>query len=67
MKVGELIAVARECKSLSLRDLEERTGISNALLSQIETGQIKSPSWKNIVRIAKALGLKLDRLAACDD
>lgn len=66
MKIGELIAVARECKGWTLRDLEKRSGISNALLSQIETGHIKNPSWRNVVKIAKALGLKLDRLAACD-
>lgn len=65
MKLGELIAVARECKGLTLRDLEKRTGISNALLSQIETGRVKEPSWRNVVKIAKALGLKLDRLASC--
>jgi len=65
MKLGELIAVARECKGLTLRDLEKRTGISNALLSQIETGHVKEPSWRNVVKIAKALGLKLDRLASC--
>lgn len=66
MKLGELIAVARECRGWSLRDLEKRTGISNALLSQIETGHIKAPSWHNVVKIARALGLKLDRLARCD-
>lgn len=66
MKLGELIAVARECKGFTLRDLEKRTGISNALLSQIETGHIKEPSWRNVVKIAKALGLKLDRLASCE-
>jgi transcriptional regulator with XRE-family HTH domain len=66
MKVGELIAVARECKGYTLRDLEKRTGISNALLSQIETGHVENPSWRNVVKIAKALGLKLDRLASCD-
>jgi transcriptional regulator with XRE-family HTH domain len=46
--------------------LEKRTGISNALLSQIETGHIKEPSWRNVVKIAKALGLRLDRLAGCE-
>jgi len=66
MRIGELIAVARELKGWTLRDLEKKTGISNALLSQIETGRIKSPSWRNVVAIAKALNLKLDRLAACD-
>jgi transcriptional regulator with XRE-family HTH domain len=67
MKVGELIAVARECKGWTLRDLEKRTGITNALLSQIETGHIRSPSWRNVVKIARALNLKLDRLAACEE
>jgi transcriptional regulator with XRE-family HTH domain len=66
MRLGELIAVARECKGFTLRELERRTGISNALLSQIETGRVKEPSWKNVVKIARALSLKLDRLAACD-
>ena len=66
MRIGELIAVARECKGLTLRQLEAATGISNALLSQIETGKVREPSWRNVVKIAKALGLKLDRLAQCE-
>jgi transcriptional regulator with XRE-family HTH domain len=67
MKIGELIQVARECKGWSIRELEKRTGISNAVISQVETGHIKSPSWRNVVKIAKALNLKLDRLAACEE
>lgn len=67
MRIGELIQVARECKGWSLRELEKRTGISNALLSQVETGHIKNPSWKNVIKIAKALNLKLERLAACEE
>ena len=67
MRLGELISVARECKGFTLRDLEKRTGISNALLSQIETGHVKNPSWINVVKIAKALNLKLDQLAKISD
>lgn len=66
MKVGELIAIAREYRGMSLRDLEKETGISNALLSQIETGHVREPSFRKIAKIAKALGLKLDRLARCE-
>jgi transcriptional regulator with XRE-family HTH domain len=64
LKLGELIAVACECKSLikSAR-IGKKTGIPNSLLSQIETGHVKEPSWRNVVKIAKILGLKLDRLA----
>lgn len=63
MKLHEAIAYARECKGLTLRALERRTGISNALLSQIETGHIQEPSFRNIVKISKALGISLKRLA----
>jgi transcriptional regulator with XRE-family HTH domain len=66
MQLGELISVARECRGWSLREMERRTGISNSLLCQIESGHIKEPSWRNVVKIAKALGLKLDRLAKCE-
>ena len=66
MKLDEAIAYGRECKRLTLRQLEEATGISNALLSQIETGKVREPSWRNVVRIARALDLKLDRLAKCE-
>lgn len=61
-----MLSLAREVKGITLRELETRTGISNALLSQIETGKVREPSWRNVVKIAKALGLKLDRLAECE-
>ena len=63
MKLHEAIAYARECKGLTLRALEKKTGISNALLSQIETGHVQEPSFRNIVKISKALGVSLKRLA----
>jgi len=63
MTLPEAIAYARECKGLSLRQLEAETGISNALLSQIETGHVREPSFRNVVKIAAALNLSLDRLA----
>lgn len=66
MKLGQLIGLARELKGWTLRDLEKATGISNALLSQIETGHVRQPSFQRVVKIAKALGLKLERLAETD-
>jgi HTH-type transcriptional regulator, competence development regulator len=66
MRLGKLLATMRNVEGLSLRDLERRTGISNALISQIETNHVKEPSWRNVVKIARALNLKLDRLAECD-
>lgn len=64
MRLGELLAVAREVKGLTLRDLEKASGISNALISQIETGKVKDPGFTTVVRLAQALGLTLDRVAA---
>ena len=50
-------------KGLTLRDLERETGISNGLLSQMETGHVREPSFTNVVVVARALGVKLDMLA----
>lgn len=66
MRLGQFIRLARERKGLSLRDLEKITRIKNPTLCCIETGTSKNPRWRNVVKIAKALNLKLNRLAECD-
>lgn len=63
MKLGQVLKMAREIKGVTLRDLERETGLSNALLSQIETGHVKQPGFQNVVKIARALNVKLDTLA----
>lgn len=63
MKLGELIAIGRECKGWTLRDLERACGVSNALLSQIETSKVKDPGFSTVVRITDALGISLERAA----
>jgi transcriptional regulator with XRE-family HTH domain len=63
MRLGDLIAVARECKGWTLRDLEKASGVSNALISQIELNKVKDPGFSTVVRIADALGLTIDRVA----
>ena len=40
----------RKAKGLTLREVEKNTGISNAYLSQLETGKIKSPGY-NVVKV----------------
>jgi transcriptional regulator with XRE-family HTH domain len=67
MKLGELIAIARELKGWSQRELAAKSGVSNAIISQMETGFIKSPSFIKVVKIAKALNLSLDRLAKLEE
>lgn len=41
----------REEKGLTLRQVEEATGISNAYLSQLETGKIKKPSFDVVYKL----------------
>lgn len=64
MKLGELIAIGRECRGWSQRDLERETGISNALICQIETGKVKDPRFSTVVRIVEALGISMERAAS---
>jgi hypothetical protein len=38
----------RKSKGLTLRQVEKKTGVSNAYLSQLENGKITSPSYKTV-------------------
>ncbi len=41
---GAYLKQLRETQGLSLRDVQSKTEISNAFLSQIESGKVKNPS-----------------------
>jgi transcriptional regulator with XRE-family HTH domain len=43
-KLGSYLREGRAALGLTLRDAEEKTGVSNAYLSQLEGGKIKQPS-----------------------
>jgi len=60
--LGKRLREAREDMGLSLRDVEKVTGLSNAAISQIETGKIKSPSFHSLVSICNAYGVKITSL-----
>lgn len=62
-RLGDLLSLARDLKGWTLRKLEAESGISNALLSQIETGHVKDPGFSTVVKIADALNLPIERLA----
>ncbi len=42
--LGAYLKQLRETQGLSLRDVQSKTAISNAFLSQIESGKVKNPS-----------------------
>lgn len=50
--LGELLRQTRELKGLSLRDVQRDTEISNAYLSQLETGHSSKPSPQLLHRLA---------------
>ena len=66
MKLHKLLAKARKEKGISLRELERLTGITNSGLSQIETGWVKEPGFRFVVKIGRALGLSPDDLAEAE-
>ena len=61
--LGALIRAQRVTAGLSLRDLAERTKVSNAYLSQIERG-LHEPSISVLDAIAAALDVPLEALLA---
>jgi transcriptional regulator with XRE-family HTH domain len=61
--LGSLIRARRAASGLSLRDLAERTKVSNAYLSQIERG-LHEPSLSVLGAIATALDVPLATLLA---
>jgi HTH-type transcriptional regulator, competence development regulator len=61
-KLGRMLAQARQVKGARLRDVEDATKISNAYISQLESGQIKEPSPHKLFELAKYFGLDYEEL-----
>src|SRR2546425_3508885 len=61
--LGELIRSQRRLANLSLRQLAERTNVSNPYLSQIERG-LHEPSVRVLRSIARALNVSAETLLA---
>ena len=60
--LGELLALCRELKGMTLRQVEKKTGLSNAVISQYENGHAE-PGLRAAIAICDCYGLTLDRLA----
>ena len=63
MTLGERLKARRLEFEWSLRELERQSGVPNPIICQMETGRIKNPSFKNVVKLADVLALPLDELA----
>lgn len=60
--LGKVLQKARSEMGLSLRDVERKTGIKNAHLSQIENDRIDKPEMSMLWDLAALYGLDYGRL-----
>lgn len=60
--LGSVLRAARERRGMTLRDVERRTGISNAHVSQLETGTIARPELALLWELAELYELDFGRL-----
>jgi HTH-type transcriptional regulator, competence development regulator len=57
IQLGQLLADARRRRKLTLRAVQESAGISNAYLSQLETGKVGAPSPVVLHKLSELYGL----------
>ena len=62
--LGNVLRLARKRRAFTLRNVEERTGIPNAHLSQIERGQIRRPDQAIVWKLAQLYELNFGLLVA---
>jgi transcriptional regulator with XRE-family HTH domain len=60
--LGEALARLRRDAGLSLRQVQERTGIDRSLLSRIESGAVQKPGPDTLSRLAPVLGVTASAL-----
>ena len=60
--LGNTLKGYRELMNLTLRQVEDVTGISNAYLSQLENDRIKNPSANVLYKLASLYHVELDTL-----
>ncbi|WP_412467097.1 helix-turn-helix domain-containing protein [Pedobacter sp. KLB.chiD] len=59
---GPYFKALRESKQLTLREVEKATDVSNAYLSQLESGKIKQPSPLTLHKLATYYGVSYELL-----
>jgi HTH-type transcriptional regulator, competence development regulator len=60
--LGQVLKEARDGRKLSLREVEQLTGIQNGHLSQIETDAMTKPEMAVLWQLASLYRLKYERL-----
>jgi len=60
--LGEKLRQYRRIKGWTLREVEEKSGVSNGYLSQLEKGSIKEPSPNYLRKLAEAYEVSYESL-----
>jgi transcriptional regulator with XRE-family HTH domain len=60
--LGIYLRSLRETRGLTLRQVEAACGISNAFLSQLESGKVKQPSPSVLYKLAELYGVSYEAL-----
>jgi transcriptional regulator with XRE-family HTH domain len=60
--LGTFLQKARKNCRLTLRDVQEKIGVSNAYLSQLENGKISSPSPNTLFQLSKLYQVSYEHL-----
>jgi transcriptional regulator with XRE-family HTH domain len=61
-ELGRLVKQARRKRRLSLREVDELTGVSYGWLRRLEEGQMIAPAPSKLTRVAEALDLPPERI-----
>jgi transcriptional regulator with XRE-family HTH domain len=61
-ELGRLVKQTRCARRLSLRALDELTGVSYGWLSRLERGQMIAPAPSKLTRVAEVLGIAPERI-----
>lgn len=67
MKLSEYVKNYRTSHELSLRAFAEKCGCSHQYLDKLEKDNIESPSFGQLLKIAKAMGMTLHELIGTVD
>lgn len=65
--IGTFLRTKREELGLSLRDLQDRSGVGNSVIARFEIGAINRPDPDKLARLSRALGVPLTEVLAAGD
>lgn len=60
--LGTVLRLSRESKTYSLRYVEDKTGISNAYLSQLENDKIRKPAADTLYKLSEIYNVDFNYL-----